>query len=301
MADGILNIDKPSGMTSFAVVSLVRGLTGVRRVGHAGTLDPIAGGVLPICLGRATRVVEYIVDAPKAYRAVIRLGVETDSYDSEGAVTAVADPHGVTRDEVEEALLPFVGEIEQLPPMYSALKHKGKPLYHYARAGKTVPRTARKVAVYRLDLLRFDPPVLELDIECGRGAYVRSLAHDLGRKLGCGAHLEGLTRLRSGPFVKEEAVRLDDLRAVAERGNWEDLLYAPDRVLESWHAALLGEEHALDVRRGKLVVLPDTRTDLPELAPNTPSRAYSSDGDFLAILRYRGAKRWHPAKVFAAL
>ncbi len=301
MADGILNIDKPPGMTSFAVVSLVRGLTGVRRVGHAGTLDPIAGGVLPICLGQATRVVEYIVDAPKAYRGVIRLGVETDSYDSEGAVTAVADPPGVTRDEVEEALPPFVGEIEQLPPMYSALKHKGKPLYQYAREGKTVPRAARKVAVYRLDLLRFDPPVLELDIECGRGAYVRSLAHDLGRKLGCGAHLEGLTRLRSGPFVKEEAVRLDDFRAVAERGNWEDLLYAPDRVLESWHAALLGEEHALDVRRGKLLVLPDTRTDLPDLALNTPSRAYSSDGEFLAILHYRGAKRWQPAKVFAAL
>ena len=151
MTSGILNINKPRGMASFGVVSLVRRLTGVRRVGHAGTLDPIADGVLPICLGQAARVVEYLVGEPKAYRAVIRLGVATDTYDSEGAVVATGDPRGVTRQKLETALLGFVGDIEQLPPMYSALKHEGQPLYRYARAGKTVPRRPRIVKVYELE------------------------------------------------------------------------------------------------------------------------------------------------------
>src|SRR3990170_4524333 len=140
MLGGILNINKPRGITSFAVVSLVRRLTGIRRVGHAGTLDPIADGVLPICLGQATRIVEYLVSSPKAYYATIRLGAATDTYDSEGAVTATGDPSGVTQGDVEAALQGFVGEIEQLPPMYSALKFKGKPLYSYARAGKEASR-----------------------------------------------------------------------------------------------------------------------------------------------------------------
>ena len=301
MADGILNVNKPRGMASFAVVSLVRRLTGVRRVGHAGTLDPIADGVLPICLGRATRAVEYLVDAPKAYRAAIRLGVATDTYDSEGAVTETADPSGVIPEEVETALGRFVGEIQQLPPMYSALKHQGQPLYRYARAGKTVPRQPRTVAIYRLELLRFAPPVVEIELECGRGAYVRTLAHDLGQQLGCGAHLTGLTRLRSGPFTVEEAIDLDQLRDAAREDAWQELLHPIDRVLESWHAALLGQEHTLDVRQGRLLLLTPVRQELADLPPDTPCRAYSEEGEFLAILRYRGSGRWHPERVFAPL
>src|SRR3990172_1298093 len=173
MADGILNINKPRGMASFAVVSLVKRLTGVRRVGHAGTLDPIADGVLPICLGRATRVVEYLVDAPKTYHAVVRLGETTDTFDSEGTVVATADPSGVTQEDVERELSHFVGEIQQLPPMYSALKHEGQPLYRYARAGKTAPRELRTVTIYRLELRRFAPPVVELELACGRRAHLR--------------------------------------------------------------------------------------------------------------------------------
>ena len=298
MTSGILNINKPRGMTSFAVVSLVRRLTGIKRVGHAGTLDPIADGVLPVCLGHATRIVDYLVSAPKTYHATIRLGAATDTYDSEGAVTATGDPTGITQQEVEAALVGFVGQIQQLPPMYSALKHQGQPLYRYARAGKTAPRQERTVTIHRLDLARFAPPLVEIELEVGRGAYVRTLAYDLGEQLGCHAHLETLTRLRSGPFSLEDAISLDELREAAERGTWQELLYAPDRVLESWYAALFGEEHSRDICQGRLVVLAPVRPELADLDVDTPCRAYSHEGEFLAILRYRGASRWHPEKVF---
>ncbi len=301
MTSGILNVNKSAGMTSFAVVSQVRRLTGVRRVGHAGTLDPIADGVLPICLGHATRVVEYLVSAPKTYHAAIRLGAATDTYDSEGAVVATGDAGAVTREEIEAALAGFVGQIEQLPPMYSAVKFEGQPLYRYARAGKAVPRQARTVTIHRLELLAFTPPVVEIELEVGRGAYVRTLAHDLGEQLGCHGHLTGLTRLRSGPFSLAEALTLDELREVAGRGEWRELLCSADRVLESWQAALLAGEHTSDVRQGRLVVLEPARPELIGLPRETPCRAYSDAGEFLAILRYRGAGRWHPEKVFAPL
>lgn len=301
MAHGILNVNKPAGMASFAVVSLVKRLTGVKKVGHAGTLDPIADGVLPVCLGRATRIVEYLVDEPKVYHATARLGVVTDTQDSEGAVVATADVAGVTRERVEETLLRFVGELRQLPPMYSALKYRGKPLYQYARAGKEAPRQERAVQVYRLELRRFDPPETVLEIECGRGAYVRTLVHDLGQALGCGAHMSGLTRLRSGPFTLDEAVDLDTFTEAAKAGTWEELLQPVDRVLESWQAALLEEEHSREVRQGRLVMLSPVRREFAALPPETPCRAYSQDGEFLAVLRHRGGGRWQPEKVFAAL
>ena len=301
MTTGILNINKPRGMASFGVVRVVRRLTGIRKVGHAGTLDPIADGVLPICIGSATRMVEHIVSAPKAYRATIRLGEATDSYDSEGKVTAVGDPGGVTRDELEKVLQTSIGDIQQQPPMFSALKHKGQPLYKYARAGKTVHRDHRTVSIYSLKLLDFEVPLVEIELEVGRGAYVRTLAHDLGELLGCHAHLQSLTRTRSGPFSVANACTLEQLEEAATAGDWERLLHAPDSVLESWHAALLGEEHTRDVRIGRMLVLEPVRPELNQLDVETPCRAYSHEGEFLAILRYRGAGRWHPERVFAAL
>ena len=298
MAAGILNINKPRGMTSFAIVSLVRRLTGIRRVGHAGTLDPIAEGVLPVCLGSATRIVEYLVSEPKSYRAVIRLGEATDTYDSEGAVTATGDPSAVTREQVEARLREFVGEIDQLPPMYSAVKFAGQPLYRYARAGKDAPRQARRVNIYRLELRRFEPPLVEIELEVGRGAYVRTLAYDLGERLGCQAHLSELTRLRSGPFRVEDALSPEQLEAAAKAGTWEELLAPADRVLEAWYAALLAERHSRDVRQGRTVVLEPAGPQLQNLPPDTLCRAYSESGDFLAILRYQGADTWHPERVF---
>lgn len=300
MTAGILNINKPKGMVSFAVVSLVRRLTGIRRVGHAGTLDPIADGVLPVCLGSATRIVEYLVSAPKAYSAVVRLGSSTDTYDSEGTVTATGDPGGVTREQLDVALRAFEGEIQQLPPMYSALKYEGQPLYRYARAGKTAPRKERTVSVYKLALISFASPLVELQMEVGKGAYVRTIAHDLGEQLGCHAHLEGLTRFRSGPFAVEDAVSPDQLEEAARNGVWEDFLHATDTVLEGWDAAILAEEHARDVCQGRLVELAYDRAQERRPALEAPCRAYSDEGEFLAILRHRGGGRWHPDKVFSA-
>jgi tRNA pseudouridine55 synthase len=206
--DGILNINKPWGKTSFSIVSLVRRLSGERRVGHAGTLDPAATGVLPVCLGQGTRVVEYLVASPKAYRAEIELGVATDTHDATGTIVSRGDPSKVTKKKLLSALESFRGLIEQTPPMYSAVKHEGKPLYELARSGIQVPRKSRKRWVYRLELLDWHSPVATIEVECGKGTYIRSLADDLGQLLGCGASLKSLTRLRCGIFTIEEAITI---------------------------------------------------------------------------------------------
>jgi tRNA pseudouridine55 synthase len=298
MASGILNVNKPPGMTSFAVVSQIRRLTGVKRVGHAGTLDPIADGVLPICLGKATRFVEYMVAAPKTYRTAIRLGASTETYDSEGAITATADPSHITNEAIEAELRRFEGEIQQIAPMYSALKHEGQPLYRYARANKEAPQKVRRVRIYSTKLVSYDEPVAIVDLRVGRGAYVRTLAHDLGQALGCYAHVEGLARTRSGPFRIETAVALDDLRVETESGIWLDRLYAPDFVLEDWSAALLGPEHTQEARHGRSLELPLLDNGTHFEPGETLCRAYSVEGAFVGVLRYAVGGIWKPEKVF---
>jgi tRNA pseudouridine55 synthase len=291
------------------MVALVRRLareaTGERRcrVGHAGTLDPAAEGVLPVCLGQATRVAEYIVDEPKTYHATIRLGVSTDTYDAWGSVTATADPSGVTREQASEALREFVGEVWQVPPMYSALKHGGVPLYRYARAGQEIAREPRRVVIRHLELLTFEPPLLHIKMECGRGAYVRTLADDLGERLGCGAHLDSLVRTRVGPFRLEEAANPDALRRAFRDDRWTDLLYAPDIALVQWPAAIIGERNERWSRTGRPLELPLTpHSKRRRLTPGMGCRAYSLDGNLVAILRYEGhSDLWRPDKVFAAV
>jgi tRNA pseudouridine55 synthase len=292
MTSGILNIDKPRGVTSFSVIGRVRRLTGIRRVGHAGTLDPFAQGVLPVCLGRATRLIEYIVEQPKLYRGVVRLGITTDTYDSEGMAVATGHPGSINRQDVEGALTGFAGDIEQVPPPYSAIKRAGRPLYDYARAGETVTVQARRVKVYRVELLRFEPPRLEIEVECGGGTYIRSIAHDLGQLLGCGAHLESLTRLRSGPFELGDAFSFDDLDAAPEPDSWQALLLATDRAIESWPAAVLGEDNSLLVTHGRDISF--------ESDPDEGRcRAYSSGGTFLGVLQKLSTNHWKAAKVLA--
>jgi tRNA pseudouridine55 synthase len=296
--DGILNVNKPVGWTSFDVVAFVRRHSGVRRVGHAGTLDPAAEGVLLVCLGRATRVVEYLLDTRKSYRARVRLGVTTDTYDADGEVVRTADASSVTREAVEQALDSFRGTISQTPPMFSALKREGTPLYRHARAGREVEREAREVEVYRLELVEFDPPALTLDIDCGRGFYVRSLANDLGGRLGCGAHLEGLVRAGVGPFRVESAVDVETLREAFDDGTWADFLLPMDSVLLDWHAAILGEENAANIRFGRALNLaPAGEARVGALGADAPCRAYSLDGRLIALLRYNGDAVWQPSKV----
>jgi len=189
MVDGILNINKPAGMTSFRVVALVRRLSGERRVGHAGTLDPAATGVLPVCLGRATRVVKFLMDTTKTYRAEIELGIATDTGDASGQIVQKGDPFSISREALESALVSFCGSIRQTPPMYSAVKYQGKPLYRLARAGITVERKSRPARIYNLELVDWQPPVFTIEVACGKGTYIRTLASDLGQVLGCGAYL----------------------------------------------------------------------------------------------------------------
>ncbi|MET0404217.1 MAG: tRNA pseudouridine(55) synthase TruB [Cystobacter sp.] len=209
--DGVLVIDKPKGPTSFDVVRQVRSLLRIKKVGHTGTLDPMATGVLPLCLGEATKVAGFITEGDKAYDAVVRLGAETDTLDAEGKVLAEAPVPPLTVARLEEVLARFRGPFDQVPPMYSAVKVGGKRLYELARAGEEVERASRQVTVYELVLRDFNATQLHLSVRCSKGFFVRTLAHDVGRALGCGAHLEGLRRTSSGPFALTQALPLAEL------------------------------------------------------------------------------------------
>lgn len=213
--DGVLVIDKPLGPTSFDVVRQVRGLLKVKKAGHTGTLDPMATGVLPVCLGEATKVAGVITEGDKAYDAVVRLGVETDTQDAQGRPTAQAPVPPLTAPLLEAVLARFRGTFEQVPPMYSAVKVAGKRLYEMARAGEEVERASRTVTVHELVLRDFSADRLTLSVRCTKGFYVRTLAYDLGRALGCGAHLEALRRTMSGPFTLARALPLGELATLS--------------------------------------------------------------------------------------
>jgi tRNA pseudouridine55 synthase len=295
--DGIFNINKPEGRSSFSVVAEVRRLTGERRVGHAGTLDVTAGGVLPVCLGRGTRVVEFLMDTRKVYRAQIKLGIATDTYDAAGRVIQQGDTSGISREKIELALGTFCGDIMQAPPMYSALKYRGRRLYELARAGIIVERQSRPVRVYCIQVLDFKTPLVTLEIECARGTYIRSLAHDLGQILGCGAHLERLSRTRYGPFDIADAVSLARLEAAFSDKSWQRLVYPIDTVLHHWSAVVVGEEQERVIKSGGGVVIED---GVAGDGGNNMCCAYNKSGCFLAVLRFdQEGRRWKAKKVFA--
>ena len=207
----ILVIDKPRGLTSHDVVARVRRMTRVQKVGHAGTLDPAATGVLVVLVGKATRLAQYIVDLEKRYRGRVVLGVTTDTQDAEGKVESTADVSGITRPQIEEAFAAFEGKTEQIPPMVSALKRDGTPLYVLARRGEVVERAPRPITISELKILSVEMPEVEFEMTCSRGTYVRTVAADIGERLGCGAHLGRLVRTAVGPFHVDDATSLDEL------------------------------------------------------------------------------------------
>ena len=293
---GLLNIDKPAGMTSMDVVRRIKRASGQKRVGHGGTLDPLATGVIVVSLGQATRMMEFLIDGTREYRGQIELGVATDTYDAQGGVTARNDASLVTLLDVERALGPFTGQIQQVPPMYSALKRQGKRLYELARAGIEVEREPRQVEVSDIEVLNWAPPIVELKVACGRGFYVRSLAHDLGRALGCGGHLTSLVRLRSGPFRVAEAMALDDAEQAFADGAWEECVHAPDEVVGHMRAAIVGGRLEEMIRNGR--TLP-TGLRIPVSGPHEQCRVYGMDGRFLAILSFNPSLgQWRPSRVF---
>jgi tRNA pseudouridine55 synthase len=297
--DGIFNINKPLGKTSFSVVSAVRHLSGEKRVGHAGTLDPAASGVLPVCLGQGTRVTEFLLDAPKAYRAEIEFGVATDTDDATGKIISRGDPSGVSRRKLLSALNSFRGLVSQTPPMYSAVKQGGKPLYKLARLGIEVERKSRLRWIYHLELKGWQPPLATIEVECSRGTYIRALARDLGQFLGCGAHLRGLLRLRCGPFDIKDAVFLPQLEDAFRYGYWQKLIYPIDFVLLHWAAVVVDGGAEDDIKNGRPLVL--AGDDSLKVSSGERCRAYTSDGSFLGVLRFNSETgQWQPEKVFAS-
>jgi tRNA pseudouridine55 synthase len=298
--DGILVINKPQGWTSHDVVARVRQVSRQKRVGHAGTLDPMATGVLLVCLGRATRVAEYLMASDKVYRAVMQLGVETDTYDAEGQVIAT---RAVDVDEAQlsSVLNKFTGEVDQVPPMYSALKRRGKPLYELARKGLEVERAARRVLIYEIALRAWQPPNLRegggglatIDVHCSSGTYIRSLAHDVGAALGCGGHLTALTRLASGSFTLEDAVTLENLRGLSDL---EGLLRPLDAALQDLPAVTLDADQARRILLGQAALL----NGVEVLAGSPLYRAYDIHGKLIALVAYDPmAYLWRPKKVLA--
>ncbi|MBI4288123.1 MAG: tRNA pseudouridine(55) synthase TruB [Chloroflexi bacterium] len=289
---GFLNVHKPRGLTSFQVVSSVRSLTRIKRVGHAGTLDAPASGVLPIALGQANRLIEYLHEIPKTYRARIQFGLTTDTYDATGQALTKGDPTLVTLEQVQEKLAGFIGAIWQAPPPYSAVHYQGKRLHTLARAGVDVTVAPRQVSIYRLETTSWDPPVLGLEVECGKGTYIRSLAHDLGRALGCGACLIDLERVRYGPFLRKESVDLEQLRTACEEGWWSELVYAGDEVLLSWQAMIMDSDKEKTIRQGKPLAWNDSEHE------SRRCRAYGLSGYLVAVLTYEKQDgQWRPEKV----
>lgn len=278
-------------MTSHDVVAKVRRLArntiGKTKVGHAGTLDPMATGVLVICLGYATRLSEYAMQSTKKYRATVHLGIETDTYDAEGEITTQENATHISREQIENLLPRFVGDIEQLPPMYSAIKKDGKKLYELAREGKTIERTARPVTIHTIDIISYEAPELVIDVQCGAGTYIRSLAHDIGEELKVGAHLSGLIRTRSGGFSVDEAQSLAQL---LDDDRWQQHIIAPTEALSDWNAIHLSTEQAAELQLGRSIPKNDDYTD--DLV-----MAIMPDGHLLAILQNRG-DLWKPHKVF---
>ena len=294
---GILNVDKPAGMTSHDVVDRVRQLSGQRRVGHAGTLDPSATGVLVVCLGQATRVAEYLMASGKVYQAQIRLGMSTDTHDAEGQVTATAEVD-IGEEEVRKALACFVGSIQQVPPMYSALKREGVPLYKLARRGITVEREPRSVEIHDIVLLGWNPPLLTIRAACSPGTYIRALARDLGQELGCGAHLQSLTRLASGHFTLDKAVSLDELA----QGDWREFIHPLDEALLDFEPIVVDAQAETRIRHGQQVEAPPLPSPIAGKEKwEEFRRAYSEEGRLIAILRHDPQTGlWQPKKVFTA-
>lgn len=260
---GVLLLDKPGGMTSNEALQRVKRLFRARKAGHTGSLDPIATGLLPICFGEATKVSGYLLNADKQYRVRARLGLRTDTGDSEGEVIDEREVGDIPDSRIEEALAELRGEIEQIPPMYSARKHKGERLYALARKGIEVERQPSRVVVHQLDLVGRDGRELELDVACSKGTYVRTLVEDLGEALGCGAHVVGLRRLGVDPYAGHRMVGLEELETLADEGGFEALdavLLPIDTALTHLPAVRLGEDTAFYLQRGQPVISPNAPT-----------------------------------------
>lgn len=293
VVSGVLVVDKPVGLTSHDVVQIIRRGTGIRRAGHTGTLDPRASGVLVILIGPAVRLSEYVSASDKRYQATVHLGSSTDTYDSEGVVVGMSDVpvDEIDEDQFTEVLEHFIGEIEQVPPPYSAVKVQGRKAYEIAREGEEIDLSPRIINVYSLDVLEWAPPEVVIDVYCSSGTYVRSLANDLGKELGTGAHLVGLRRTKSGRFTLRDAVPLRRLQESFDAGNWYRYLIPAAEALADWPMLELEAEQVELIRHGHRIPAEPGAKGL--------ARAVTQQGDLVALLEIDPESgEWQPRKVF---
>ena len=276
--NGILLLDKPTGMSSNAALQTVKRLFNANKAGHTGNLDPLATGLLPICFGEATKISSYLLDSDKRYIGTCKLGVRTRTADSEGEVLETRSVGNLTEQQVKQVLQGFIGQIEQIPPMHSAVKINGTPLYKLAREGKEIERKSRRVSIYQLEMLRLEGDELDIDVHCSKGTYVRTLAEEIGEALACGAHLSALRRTASGPFELEQAVTMPELEHLAEDGfeALDSLLLPPEEALSDWPMVCLSQNSAYYLQQGQAVQVPR--------APSSGwVRLRRDDGQFLGI------------------
>ena len=295
--DGVLNIRKEKGYTSFDVVAKLRGILHMKKIGHTGTLDPEAEGVLPVVLGKATKLVDLLTEKQKTYEALLHLGLETDTQDMTGTVLE-EKPVEVTEEEVRTVIRSFLGEQQQIPPMYSALKVDGKKLYELAREGKTVERKPRAVQFYEIEIKKIELPYVRFSVTCSKGTYIRTLCHDIGEKLQVGGCMEELERTKVGRFLKEDAVTLDEVRQKMEQGEGAELFTPLDQIFAELPAVTVTDAKAWMSYNGndlpeRFLLEKEAWTDGQEV------RVYDSRKNFIGLYQYRAPKKlFHIKKMF---
>lgn len=275
--NGIIVIDKPQGKSSHDMVSFMRRVTGIRKIGHTGTLDPMATGVLPLCIGNATKAADMLTLADKVYRAEFVLGKTTDTLDAEGKIISVCEVK-VTEREVRETIMSFLGVIEQIPPMYSAIKQNGKKLYELAREGIEVERNVRRVAINKIDIIDIDMNNNSaiIEVSCSKGTYIRTLCDDIGKKLGCGAYMTALRRIKTGCFGIEDAYTVEEIALLAENGQLEQKLNSVDSLFTEYNTITLNEKQTKSIKNG-------IRMSWRGNSEGEMLRLYDNNGDFICI------------------
>ena len=291
---GIFLIDKPRGITSFEVVKKIKKWLNVKKIGHGGTLDPLATGVLPIFVNKATKIAQFFLNMDKTYDATMRLGLETETQDIEGKVTRVCKKIDVSIEELKIVMEDFQGKITQIPPFYSSLKVGGVPLYKWVRKGIKIQPAPREVEIYELNLKSFRPPEVDFEVSCSKGTYIRTLCSDIGKKLGCGACLTRLRRLKTGPFTIKMAISLDVLKEAIKAGKWQDYLMDLNQALASFEAIILNEDQETQIKHGRFIFWPHKLTKPLIRALNKQSRLVA----LVQTQETQKGMRLHPVKVF---
>lgn len=298
MIHGVLNVYKGKGYTSHDVVAKLRGITGQKKIGHTGTLDPDATGVLPVCLGKATKLCDMLTDKDKTYEAVLLLGVSTDTQDAGGEVLGTSDTAGLGEKEVREAIQSFVGGYDQVPPMYSALKVGGKRLYELAREGKVVERKARPVDIYQIRVLKMDLPRVWMEVSCSKGTYIRTLCHDIGEKLGCGGCMEELVRTKVSSFLLSDSLTLADIHKRMQEGTLGEVLVPVDAMFGGYRKIVVKEPWISLARNGNSLPIKAV-TGGEGIEDGEEVRLYNEAGQFIAIYAWKEErKEYHIVKMF---